>query len=181
MKTIFSDTLSPTQSYILLFAAVILGVLLLLWLARKLLGGTFVSGGRSRHMRLAVMDAAPVDSRRRLVLVRRDDVEHLILIGGPTDLVIEQNIRLDGPAKAKPASIAPSAPAMTREAEPAARPAEPPRMPEPQRQPEPARPMPMPAPMPAPVVRQPAAPLPPVMQPRPAPQPAPNIAPPQPR
>jgi hypothetical protein len=40
------------------------------------------------------MDATPVDSHRRLVLVRRDDVEHLLLIGGPTDVVVEQDIRL---------------------------------------------------------------------------------------
>jgi hypothetical protein len=38
------------------------------------------------------MDAAAIDNQRRLVLVRRDDVEHLILIGGPTDVVVEQNI-----------------------------------------------------------------------------------------
>nr|WP_245317801.1 flagellar biosynthetic protein FliO [Ensifer sp. 1H6] len=39
-----------------------------------------------------MLDAAAVDTRRRLVLVRRDDVEHLIMIGGPTDIVIESRI-----------------------------------------------------------------------------------------
>ncbi len=39
-----------------------------------------------------MLDAAAVDTRRRLVLIRRDDVEHLILIGGPTDVVIESRI-----------------------------------------------------------------------------------------
>ena len=97
INNLFGVSLSPTLSFILLFAAIILGLMLLIWIARRLLGGTFVSGGRGRHLRLAVMDATPVDSRRRLVLVRRDDVEHLILIGGPTDLVVEQNIRIDGP------------------------------------------------------------------------------------
>lgn len=52
----------------------------------------FVRGGRTRTPRLQVVDAAAVDTRRRVVLVRRDDVEHLIMIGGPTDLVIESNI-----------------------------------------------------------------------------------------
>ncbi len=61
---------------------------------RSFRSGTFVLGGRNRRTRLAVMDATPVDSRRRLVLVRRDDVEHLILIGGPTDVVVEQDIRM---------------------------------------------------------------------------------------
>jgi len=32
--------------------------------------------------RLAVVDAAAVDGRRRLVLIRRDNVEHLLMIGG---------------------------------------------------------------------------------------------------
>lgn len=52
----------------------------------------FVRGGKARTPRLQVVDAAAVDTRRRLVLVRRDDVEHLIMIGGPTDIVIEGNI-----------------------------------------------------------------------------------------
>ncbi len=43
--------------------------------------------------RLGVVEQATVDSRRRLVLVRRDDVEHLIMTGGPVDVVIENNIR----------------------------------------------------------------------------------------
>jgi flagellar protein FliO/FliZ len=33
-----------------------------------------------------------VDGRRRLVLVRRDNIEHLLMIGGPTDIVVEPNI-----------------------------------------------------------------------------------------
>jgi flagellar protein FliO/FliZ len=47
---------------------------------------------RGRQPRLAVIDATPVDSRRRLVLIRRDNVEHLLLIGGPSDVVVEPNI-----------------------------------------------------------------------------------------
>ena len=47
---------------------------------------------RTRQPRLAVIDAATVDGRRRLLLIRRDNVEHLLMIGGPTDIVIEPNI-----------------------------------------------------------------------------------------
>jgi Flagellar biosynthesis protein, FliO len=75
------------------------GLLILYWLIRQLRHGTFITGGRSALPRLAVQDAAPVDSHRRLVLVRRDDVEHLLLIGGNTDIVVEQNIRIGGPAQ----------------------------------------------------------------------------------
>ena len=69
-----------------------------------LIGGTFwvvrrfgatrlgTAATRGRQPRLAVIDAAAVDGRRRLVLIRRDNVEHLMMIGGPSDIVIEQNI-----------------------------------------------------------------------------------------
>ena len=36
-----------------------------------------------------MIDAATVDGRRRLILIRRDNTEHLMMIGGPTDVVIE--------------------------------------------------------------------------------------------
>jgi hypothetical protein len=49
--------------------------------------------------RLAVIDAAAVDGRRRLVLVRRDNIEHLIMIGGPSDIVVETNIVRAMPAR----------------------------------------------------------------------------------
>lgn len=52
----------------------------------------FVKGGRAREHRLLVMDAAAIDAKRRLVLIKRDNTEHLIMIGGPTDIVIETGI-----------------------------------------------------------------------------------------
>jgi flagellar protein FliO/FliZ len=45
-----------------------------------------------RNARLAVSETAGMPDGRRLVLVRRDNIEHLILIGGPRDLVVESNI-----------------------------------------------------------------------------------------
>ena len=39
-----------------------------------------------------MIEAGAVDGRRKLVIVRRDNVEHLIMIGGPTDILIEANI-----------------------------------------------------------------------------------------
>jgi flagellar protein FliO/FliZ len=50
------------------------------------------SSSRGRQPRLAVIDAAAVDGRRRLILIRRDNVEHLLMIGGPSDVVVEANI-----------------------------------------------------------------------------------------
>jgi flagellar protein FliO/FliZ len=39
--------------------------------------------------RLAVLEVLPIDGRRRLVLLRRDAAEHLILLGHDGDLLIE--------------------------------------------------------------------------------------------
>src|SRR6476619_456261 len=50
------------------------------------------AGRRGRQARLAVVDAANVDGRRQLVLIRRDNLEHLVLIGGPSDVLIEPSI-----------------------------------------------------------------------------------------
>jgi hypothetical protein len=45
-----------------------------------------------QERRLAVVEQTSVDNRRRLLLVRRDGVEHLIMTGGPVDVVIETGI-----------------------------------------------------------------------------------------
>lgn len=42
--------------------------------------------------RLGVIEHANMDGKRKLVLIRRDDVEHLIMTGGPVDVVIETGI-----------------------------------------------------------------------------------------
>jgi flagellar protein FliO/FliZ len=79
---------------VVLFVIVVLGLLVLaFWLLRRFGGGRLGGGAtRGRQPRLAVIDQASVDGRRRLVLIRRDNVEHLLIIGGPTDVVVEQNI-----------------------------------------------------------------------------------------
>ena len=42
--------------------------------------------------RIEVMEQAYIDGKRKLVLIRRDEVEHLIMTGGPVDVVIETGI-----------------------------------------------------------------------------------------
>lgn len=48
--------------------------------------------GPKPDKRLDVVEQSNVDGRRRLLLIRRDDVEHLIMTGGPVDVVIETGI-----------------------------------------------------------------------------------------
>ena len=48
-----------------------------------------VPGGRTRQPRLGLVDAFSLDGQRQLVLIRRDNVEHLVMIGGPNDVLVE--------------------------------------------------------------------------------------------
>lgn len=45
--------------------------------------------------RLSVVEYASVDNKRKLILIRRDDVEHLIMTGGPVDMVVETGINAE--------------------------------------------------------------------------------------
>ena len=75
------------------FVAVLALIGVAAWLVRQFAGNRLgANTNRGRMPRLAVIDAAAVDGRRRLVLVRRDNIEHLLMIGGPTDIVVEPNI-----------------------------------------------------------------------------------------
>ena len=61
--------------------------------------------GRGRNARLKVIDSAMIDGKRQVVIIRRDNVEHLIMTGGPQDLVIESGIAVtDTAAQRRPAA-----------------------------------------------------------------------------
>ena len=51
-----------------------------------------VPGGRTRQPRLGLVDAFSLDGQRQLVLIRRDNIEHLVMIGGPNDVLVESQI-----------------------------------------------------------------------------------------
>jgi flagellar protein FliO/FliZ len=73
------------------------------WAVRRFGSARLGGAVRGRQPRLAVIEYATVDARRRLLLVRRDNVEHLMMIGGPSDVVVESNIVRAVPALREPA------------------------------------------------------------------------------
>ena len=92
---------------LLLGAAVVVG----LWGYRAYLtGDTSLTWGNwfgvPPEPRLSVSEQANVDGRRKLLLIRRDDVEHLIMTGGPVDVVIETNIAVPRVEEPEPQAIA---------------------------------------------------------------------------
>ena len=93
MFDLFGDGMPLPAKFFIAFAVVLALIGLSAWLVRRFSANRLGGGNaRGRQPRLAVIDASPVDGRRRLVLIRRDNVEHLLMIGGPTDVVVEQNI-----------------------------------------------------------------------------------------
>ncbi|MEL6289680.1 MAG: hypothetical protein AAFQ42_07110 [Pseudomonadota bacterium] len=76
---------------ILLIAALGIGG----WLVKGYLTGEGTGAalmGNQREKRIGVMEQTNVDGRRKLLLIRRDGIEHLIMTGGPVDVVIETGI-----------------------------------------------------------------------------------------
>ncbi len=93
MFDLFGPEMPLPVKFFIAFAIVLALIGIAAWLVRRFGSDRLGSGAaRGRQPRLAVIDAATVDGRRRLVLIRRDNVEHLLMIGGPTDVVVEPNI-----------------------------------------------------------------------------------------
>lgn len=90
-ETLFAMPLAAR--FFIAFIVVLALIAAAAWLVRRF-GASRLGGGsaRGRQPRLAVIEAANVDARRRLLLIRRDNIEHLLMIGGPSDVVIEPNI-----------------------------------------------------------------------------------------
>jgi flagellar protein FliO/FliZ len=78
--------------FFMVFLVILAVIAAIAWALRRFGSGRLGATTRGRQPRLAVIDYATVDSRRRLILVRRDNVEHLLMIGGPGDVVVEPNI-----------------------------------------------------------------------------------------
>lgn len=74
----------------LVFVLALIG--LLTWLVRRFGPARRMLRPRGGQRRLAIIEIAPIDAKRRLVLVRRDGTEHLIMLGTTSDLLIEAGI-----------------------------------------------------------------------------------------
>ncbi len=71
----------------------LVGIIFLLgWAGRRF--GLAREGNVSRQdtNRLFVVQSCPIDARRRLVLVRRDETEHLLMLGPNGDHIVEAGI-----------------------------------------------------------------------------------------
>ncbi|WP_114945723.1 hypothetical protein [Microvirga calopogonii] len=97
MSSLFGIEASRAVQFAIAFAIILILLVLFGVVFRKLTGARLMMPGSdrgrgSRQPRLGIVDVYDLDRHRQLLLLRRDNVEHLLLIGGPNDVVIETNI-----------------------------------------------------------------------------------------
>ncbi|WP_297254527.1 flagellar biosynthetic protein FliO [Bosea sp. (in: a-proteobacteria)] len=107
MQSLFGLELSTAQKVIVASVVILVLLALLGLFVRQIQGGRLrlrgQAGGRQRQPRLGVVDTYDLDRQRQLVLIRRDNIEHLLMIGGASDVVVETNILRSGGRSAQPA------------------------------------------------------------------------------
>jgi len=74
----------------LVFVLALIG--LIAWLARRFGVGRVAVRARGAARRLEIIEMTAIDAKRRLVLLRRDRFEHLVLLGANSELLIESGI-----------------------------------------------------------------------------------------
>ena len=93
-----------TVARFVLALLVVVGLIVgLAWLLRKYGHGRLMQAGA--RGRIGIVEVTGLDARRRLVLLRRDDVEHLVILGPTGETVVERGIAR-GVAPARPAAAA---------------------------------------------------------------------------
>ncbi|MHA6690194.1 hypothetical protein [Devosia sp. A449] len=98
ITSLFGGSGNTVLTAVFALGAVVVAIVLVLWLL-KLLAKASGNVTRGRNRRLAVVDSLALDPKRQLLIIRRDNVEHLILTGGAQDLVVETGIAVaDAPA-----------------------------------------------------------------------------------
>ncbi|WP_422367579.1 hypothetical protein [Pelagibius sp.] len=80
------------------FVLILIAILAAL-VRRSGLGDRLAVAKTTAGRRLDLIEVRPLDAKRKLVLLRRDDREHLVLLGSSSDLLIESDI----PAAPRPA------------------------------------------------------------------------------
>mgnify|MGYP003649198729 CR=1 FL=1 len=70
----------------------VIGLIALFAAMARRAGWGFPAAAIKRASNRRLVEVTPLDGRRRLILVRRDDTEHLLLVGPTSELLIETGI-----------------------------------------------------------------------------------------
>jgi flagellar biogenesis protein FliO len=101
----FVGEIPEGAKYVAALVFVLILILFVSWILKKITAKVRIGGRRGG--RLKVQESIMVDTSRTLTLVKCDNVEHLILLGGTNDLVVATNIQKPSPvAKNSPMTVA---------------------------------------------------------------------------
>lgn len=78
--------------FVVALAFVIALIAVLAWAVKRFGLAAHMGAAKSGKRRLSIVESTALDTKRRIVLVRRDDREHLLLLGAGNDAVIETGI-----------------------------------------------------------------------------------------
>ena len=95
MSAFFNSDGSFPLQFLIIFAVIFAVLAAIVLVFRRFSGRGMAlakSGPRGRQPRLGIVDIYELDRQRQLILLRRDNVEHLLLVGGPNDVIVERNI-----------------------------------------------------------------------------------------
>lgn len=93
MSSLFGIAMPQPYLYLLVLVGIIVSLALFGVILRRVVRTSQgIDANRGRQPRLGVVDSFEIDRQRQLLIIRRDAVEHLVLIGGASDLLIESNI-----------------------------------------------------------------------------------------
>lgn len=90
ITALFGGTENTLVNSAFALGIVLVAIVLGLWVLKLLTNASANVGRKIR--RLSIVDTARIDNKRQVMIIRRDDVEYVIMTGGPTDLVIESGI-----------------------------------------------------------------------------------------
>lgn len=87
----------------ILNAAFALGIVLILvliglWIMKVVIQTTG-NMSRGRGKRLSIVESVQIDAKHKVIILRRDNVEHVIMTGGTQDVVIESGLAVDPPGR----------------------------------------------------------------------------------
>jgi flagellar protein FliO/FliZ len=108
LTALFGGTENTILNAVFALGIVLVLILFGLWAMKFFLAASAnISRGRSR--RLTVVESVQIDARHKVTILRRDNVEHVIMTGGAQDVVLETGIAVEKVGIRRPAPVQPAA------------------------------------------------------------------------
>ena len=108
LTTLLGGADNPVLTAVVALGLVLVLIVIGLWVLKLFFrASNKLVQGRGRRM--MVLETVQLDARRQLILVRRDEVEHVILTGGPQDVVVESGIPVERKMQPRRPAVAPTA------------------------------------------------------------------------